>query len=169
MCHGRIVRYDIVGLPGLNADDYLGLSNPLAPAVSALMKPSRLGKVAQKFQSLLAMARSGVDEARLALLTNVVETYLKLDNAEQANFKALTATPEGKEIEMVVSVYEVRGIEKGKRETLLRLIELKFRSVQESIRVRLEAITDIDELDGLLDTIYNAQSIEEIWPVASPE
>ena len=71
--------YRAVGLPDLDADDYQNKDNPLAPALSALMRTSRLGKVAQKYESLRTMARSGLDEARLALLTNVVETYLPLN------------------------------------------------------------------------------------------
>ena len=47
------------------------------------MKGSRLGRVAQKYESLRSMALSGIDPARLALLTNVVESYLTLDLIEQ--------------------------------------------------------------------------------------
>lgn len=169
-----------------DAYDYLGIANPLAPAISALMKPSRLGKVAQKFQSLLALVRSGVDEARLTLLTNVVEKYLTLDDVERARFEALVATPEGKEVAMVVSVYEERGIEKGMAQgleqgiaqgiekgieqgilrgeckTLLRQIERKFGPVSQDVRGRLEAIMDVEELDRLADSILTAQSLEEM-------
>ncbi len=153
-------------MPDLKADDYLSRANPVAPAVSALMRTSQLGKVAQKFQSLLALARSGVDEARLTLLTNVVETYLKLNDVERASFDTLVATPDGKEVEMVVSVYEERGIEKGElraeRRTLLRQLEQKFGNVPDEIRSRIEAITVIAELDRLLDTVLIANSLNEM-------
>ena len=80
------------------ADDYQSLENPLAPALSGLMKRSRLGSVAQKYQSLRAMALSGIDPARLALLTNVVESYLSLDPGEQDQFSRLVQSPEGSEV-----------------------------------------------------------------------
>ncbi len=116
------------------------------------------------------------------LLTNVVEKYLKLDDEERASFEALMATPEGKEVKMVVSVYEERGIEKGikqdieqgiaqgvelgvargKCSTLLRLMERKFGTIPDDVRTRMEAITDVEELDRLLDVILMAGTLEEI-------
>lgn len=165
-----IYQYKVVGLPGLQADDYLESDNPLAPALGALMKPSRLGKVTQKYRSLVKMVRSGVDEARLTLLTNVVEQYLKLNGAEQTQFATLMDTPDGKEVEMVVSVYEQRGIEqgiergvvRGKISSLLYLMEHKFGTVSDTVRANLGAITDTAELDRLLGNVLTAQSIEEM-------
>lgn len=158
----NVFTYNAVGLPDLNADDYLALDNPLAPALSALMKTSRLGKVAQKFQSLLAMVRSGVDEARLTLLTNMLETYLTLDEVEQETFKALVEAPEGKEVQMVVSVYEERAALRAERKLLLRLMERKFGALPESIRAHMQAISDVEVLDQLADSILTAQSLEEM-------
>lgn len=83
---------------------------------------------------------------------------------------------------MVVSVYEERGIEKGieqgraqgieegieqgvplgKRSALLRLMERKFGTVEQAVRERLEAITEPEVLDRLLDHILTANSIEEM-------
>lgn len=181
-----VFTYDAVGLPDLNADDYQTKDNPLAPALSALMRPSALGKVAQKYQSLRAMAQSGVDEARLALLTNVVETYLILDAVERQRFEALISTPEGAEIKQMISIYEQRGIEKGieqgiekgieqgiqkgieqgvvrgKRETLLRLLERKFGALSERVRTRVEQITGTEELDRLSDAILTSQSLADM-------
>ncbi len=123
---------------------------------------------------LLALVRSGVDEARLTLLTNVVEKYLKLDDVERVRFDELVATPEGKEVEMVVSIYEERGIEKGivqgveqgilrgERKTLLRLLERKFAPLPDSVRTRLEAITNAEELERLTDTILTAETLEDM-------
>src|ERR1051325_8714671 len=68
----NLLIYQAVGLPDLQADDYLASANPLGPALSALMKTTQLGKVAQKYQSLRAMAKSRIDDARKALLTNIV-------------------------------------------------------------------------------------------------
>jgi hypothetical protein len=62
----NVFTYNAVGLPDLSADDYQQTGNPLGPALGALMKTSRLGKVAQKYQALRAMAASRVDEAREA-------------------------------------------------------------------------------------------------------
>lgn len=141
----NVLYYNAIGLPDLQADDYQELENPLGPGLSALMKTSKLGRVAHKFQSLRAMARSHIDPARKALLNNVVETYLTLNDAEKSELQEIIGTPEGEEVRTMISVYEQRGIDKGiekgreegietgvvrgKRDTLLRLMRRKFRRV----------------------------------------
>jgi hypothetical protein len=87
-------RYDAIGLPDLSADDYRELENPLAPALSALMRPGRLGRLAQKVASLRRVLLSEVDEARKSLLVNVIEKYLPLSAAEAAQFETLIGQEE---------------------------------------------------------------------------
>jgi hypothetical protein len=166
----NVFTYQAVGLPDLKADDYQTIDNPLGPALSALMKTSRLGKVAQKYHSLRAMARSRVDEARKALLTNVVETYLTLEADEQAAFQELVSTSEGEEVSEMISIYEQRGIEKGieqgigrgKRDTLLGLLHHKFGELPDNVRAHVEAVTDIGELDRLTYQVLLASTLEEM-------
>jgi hypothetical protein len=178
----NVFSYQAVGLPDLNADDYQTIDNPLGPALSALMKTSRLGKVAQKYHSLRAMARSRIDEARKALLTNVIETYLTLEADEQVKFKELIAAPEGKEVSEMISIYEQRGIEKGieqgiekgieqgieqgivrgKRDSLLRQMRLKFGGLPDQARKHIESLVDMHELDRLTDRVLQASNLDEM-------
>ncbi len=108
----------------------------------------------------------------------MVETYLMLNDQERESFATLVATSEVKEVQMVVSIYEERGIEKGiqqgitqgiaqgvtrgEQKLLLRLIERKFGHVPEDVRSRVEAITDLEAIEQLADTILTAQSLEEM-------
>ncbi len=182
----NVFTYDAVGLPDLQADDYQDRDNPLTPALSALMKPSRVGRVTQKYQSLLIMAQLRIDDARRALLTNVVETYLSLDAQEEAAFNRLAASQEGEEIRKMISVYEQRGIEQGikrgieqgiqqgiergiehgiaigERQTLLRQLVRKFGELPNSVREHVEALSDIEELNRLADLILQASTLEEM-------
>ncbi len=182
--------YRTVGLPDLSADEYLARESPLAPALGALMKPSRLGPVAQKYESLRKLAVARLDDARRAVLTNIVETYLALDPAEQSEFERLLAEPAAAEVREMISIYEQRGIEQGiergieqgiergieqgiergieqgiaigERRTLLRLLQLKFGDLPEAVRARIEALTDTAELDRLSDRILHASSLAEM-------
>ena len=120
------------------------------------------------------MAQSSIDPARLALLTNGVETYLKLDEAESKAFETLVASPEGAEVREKISVYEQRGIEKGIEQgieqgiergrcaVLIRLMQQKFGALPDTIVLRIEAITNAVELDRLTDSILTANSIEQM-------
>src|SRR5262249_42750205 len=75
-------RYRVVGLPDLSADAYREQENPLAPALSALMKSSRSGRALHKWLTLKRVAESDLDEARQSLLAHVIETYLPLGKRE---------------------------------------------------------------------------------------
>lgn len=44
----------------------------------------------------------------------------------------------------------------------LHLMESKFGEVPEGVRLRIEAITDLMELDRLADSILTAQSLEQM-------
>ncbi len=162
----NIFKYQAVGLRDLQADDYQDLENPLGPALSALMKPCRRGRVIQKYRSLRAMARIGIDESRKALLTNVVETYLRLSEQELTEFDQLMTAPEGEEIREMISIYEQRGIEKGiaigERRTLLRQLKLKFGEVPEAVRERIESLSDTEELQTLADRVVQANTLAEM-------
>jgi hypothetical protein len=62
----NLFTFQAVGLPDLSADDYIDSNNPLGAALSSLMKTSRLGRVAQQFQTLKVAAQSEFDDTRSA-------------------------------------------------------------------------------------------------------
>jgi hypothetical protein len=119
-----------------------------------------------------------LDAARLALLTNVVESYMKLDGQEQSQFVELVAAPGGEEVKEMISVYEERGIEKGieqgiekgieqgiargKQDTLLRQMNLKFGPLPAALREQVESVTDTQVLDYLTDRILSANTLDEM-------
>lgn len=166
--------YQAVGLPDMQADEYLAKASPLSSALSALMRVGRLGKAVQKYQSLLKIAGSELDEAHKALLANVVETYLKLDVNEVADFQRMVARPEAEEVREMISVYEARGIEKGrvqgieqgiargKREMLMHLLAVKFGTLPENVRQKIETIEGTDALDTLSERVLTASTLEEM-------
>lgn len=158
--------YTAVGLPDMQADDYLERDSPLASALSALMRVSQQGKSVQKYQSLQKIAGSGLDEARKALLANIVETYLKLTATEKTDFEQMIARPEAEEIREMISVYEERGIEKGivagQRRVLLHLLTTKFGKLPKKIRQQVEAIESSEALDALSERILTATSLEDM-------
>ena len=107
-------------------------------------------------------------ERQKVVSINVIEAFLVLDDQQQAEFDALLATPEGKEVRDMITVYEQRGIEKGieqgvvlgKRETLLRLMRQKFGELRGKVQKDVEAISDTRELDKLLDRLMTATNLD---------
>jgi len=54
------------------------------------------------------------------------------------------------------------GREKGKRETLLRLLAKKFGSLSEDVTAHVRALQSADEIDRYLDRVLTATSLEEM-------
>jgi hypothetical protein len=131
---------------------------------------------------LLRIARAVMDEARKALLVNCVETYLRLDEKEQALYEELVAQPEQKEVKEMLTVYEERGIAigeqrgiaigeqrgiaigtvRGKRDATLRVLRKKFGTLPKAVEARIQAMETEAELDALLDAVLTAQSLDDL-------
>ncbi len=57
---------------------------------------------------------------------------------------------------------EEKGVLNGKRETLLRLLAQKFGPLPVSVTARVEAEESARELDGWLERILTASSLQEL-------
>lgn len=168
--------YQAVGLPDLNGADYEARDdNPLAPALSVLMRPGPAQRRARRW-ALLLSKRSvrALDEARQALLFNLWETYLPLGPREQTELRQLLGEPQFEEVRQVTTMFERWGIEKGieqgieqgvvrgKRDTLLRLARRKFGVLPPNVVTRIEATAAEAQLDVLLDRVLTAASPSDL-------
>jgi predicted transposase/invertase (TIGR01784 family) len=161
-------RYRSVALAQLSAEEYVGAS-PLAAALSALM---RRGKnpdaLPLRREMLRRVLESNLDDALKYLLLNVIETYFRLSQQESERFRRLLSGKENRKMEDVELTYfdelELKGVLKGKRETLLRLLATKFGTLPEATVARINAVTSEAEIDGYLDRFVAATSLEDIAP-----
>ena len=120
------------------------------------------------------MVQSRLDEARKALLANLIETYLPLGAAEEAEFERLVAQPEAKEVRDMITIYEQRGIEKGieqgieqgilrgKKDTLLHLMQSKFGELPVTIVAKVRSLSSVEDVNSLTDRILSAASLEQM-------
>jgi hypothetical protein len=158
--------YDAVGLPDMEADEYLDRDNPLAPALSVLMRSGPAGRLAQKLQALRRVLSSEVDEARKSLLVNIIQTYAPLEATEEAEVDALIEAETRKEIDAMLMTWEdkviARGVVKTKRATLIRQLRHKFGELPEDLEARIQKIEADDELEALLDRVIDAKSLDEM-------
>ena len=116
-------RYTSIGLPDLSAEEYLEKDNILAPALSVLMRLEGMNRVIRKLKALDRLIQAPVDEARIFLLTSIVEKYSKLTPEEQEEFNALAVRQEAIEMKEYVTDYEKRGIKIGISQGLEQGIE----------------------------------------------
>ena len=153
--------YAVIGIRDLSADDYLKRNEPFASAFSAFMRVSKEGRVTQKVRSMQTIAISEENDARKVMQANVVERYLKLNEAEQTDYARRAQENDAKEIGKMVDIFEERGIVKSGRKNLLKVLRRKFGEVPEPLTAQIEAIAAADELDALFDRALDAASLPE--------
>jgi hypothetical protein len=82
-------RYHYVGLPALNADDYLNGDNWLGVALSALMRIAPGRAVDHGVAALRRIGDAPVTDQQKYLLGECVEAYLPVSEVEAARFQAI--------------------------------------------------------------------------------
>jgi predicted transposase YdaD len=163
-------RYVAFGLAGCDPEEYLGRPEPLAWALAALMRRGHLARPALKLACMGRIVAATMDEARRMLLVNCVEAYLELNPEEAAEYSALCAVRENREVKTMAATWSERleakgmerGLEKGLRalrKVLLSLLEQKFGPIPEATRTRVEAISSLERLTRLSERVLTARSL----------
>ena len=171
------VRFDyhLIKLSQLDHRRFLESDNPLAFALMAKMKYTRRQRVRLKADFLRLILRAGIDPARQSLLVDFVETYMPLAAVEQTQFTKLVQVDETyREVEQMVTTYELagikkgmekgmeKGLEKGKLVALMLLLENRFAKLPEDVRRKVERIHSSQRIDELLLAVLNAKSLSEL-------
>ena len=99
-------------------------------------------------------------EERKILLLNFIDACLPLSDEDENEFRRLLAI-ECKEISDMLFVYEERGILRGKREMLLKLMRRKFGTLPESVEASIRAVKVAAELDRLAERMLDAPLLRE--------
>lgn len=150
---------------------------PLATALAALMKPGPGGRPTLKIALIRRVQTTRIDPARLSLIMNVIQSYLRLDPTEQQAFHDQLLA----EGDTIVEATELtwaeefiqRGLEQGleqgreqgalaaKRETALLQLHARFGDLGPAVEARIAAADDL-ALNHILASIVLAQSLEEV-------
>jgi len=150
-------NYGVVQLNQLNWRDFLQQENPVASALMAKMNiaPSERPRVKAECLRLLATLR--LDPARMKMIGGFVDTYLKLNAAEEEIFQTEIAKFEVAKQEVVMEIvtsWELKGIQKGKLEIIMRLLNRKVGAVTPELEegIRQLSTTQLEDLaEALLD------------------
>ena len=171
--------YQAVGLPDLDANQYLSRPGALSPALSSLMRLAGTRRVIRRLKTIGQAGILQADEARQALLLAVIEKYLPLNADEQSEFDQLLTDPTKTEEQKVMLTYEKRGYDKGieqgiergieqgikegilrgARRTLLGLLRARFGEVPQGAVDKVNA-APLDEIDALTTATLSAPTLD---------
>ena len=173
--------YYSLSLARSRAEDFLACDQPLAWALAALTRPQTLSRAEHKMACLRRIAAARLDDLRRFLLVNCVDCYLELDSRDAEELKALFARGDTEEVRAMstrrltwVEQFEEKGWhkgvdkglelgrEQGVRQTLLRLLRLRFGPLSDDVQQQIEAISSVERLNQMAEQILVARSLEEM-------
>jgi hypothetical protein len=163
--------YHLIKLKDLDARTFLREESPLAVALAAKMHYDKQQRVRLKADFLRLIVGAPLDDARRHMLVEFIETYMMLPKAEQQAFEKLVAVePEYEGVTTVMTIYEKRGVEKGRqegevaglRQAVLVAAQSSFGEVPQALSHSVRETDDGKALTALLETICRASSVDDV-------
>ena len=153
-------EYAYVGLPALDATEYVAGPNLLGVALAALMRVPAEDRARLKAEGLERIAISGENEARKYLFAECFDNYLKLGETERAEYERLQAERfvEGK---TMATGWLEQGRVRGLREAACKQLEKKFGPLGPDVPLQLDRLP-IERIEQLLIEILDAESLDDL-------
>ncbi|OUL26575.1 flagellar assembly protein H [Nostoc sp. T09] len=146
-------NYGVVQLNQLNWRDFLQQENPVASALMAKMNiaPSERPRVKSECLRLLATLR--LDPARMKMISGFVDTYLKLNAAEEEIFQTEIAKFESAKQEVVMEIVTSWQLQ-GRLEIVMRQLNKKFGAVTPKLEERIRQLSP-SQLEDLAEALLD--------------
>ena len=175
-------HYRSVALARLDAQSYVDRGNPVAAALAALMNRRRTNdSLTLRAVMFQRVAESTMDNARKLLLTNMIETYFTIAPKHEKRFRGIMRQEDYREAQKMQLTWADKmkeegrnegrekgrqeghreGIVEGKRVALIQQLNMKFDTVPEATRARVQSLS-LDELDTYLERVLSAETLEEM-------
>jgi len=172
-----VFHYQVLGLSGCRAEEWLARPEPIAWAFAALMRPGSWSRAELKLECLRRIATSDVTGLRKQALVNWVETYVQLTGQDALELQRLLDLEGNEEIKTMELTWlgqaEARGMEKGvekgiakgverMRRVVLRLMTQRFGAVPAKVRRKIEAIDSLEPLADLAERVLVVDSVGDL-------
>lgn len=166
-------EYLYVGLPALDAVEYVQGDNWLGVALAALMKIPNDRVAWLGAEALRRIQGAPLSDQERFLLGECVQAYLPLDEAQQHEFERLLSTEIYHGVQAMNTTWYEKGLEQGiergieqgvakeRRDSLRELLEERFGPLAPAVLARLEQLP-VERLQPLRRAILKAQSLDEL-------
>jgi Domain of unknown function (DUF4351) len=154
-------QYLYVGLPALDAIEYLQGDNWLGVALSALMKIPADKAAWLGAEALRKITDAPLSDQQRFLLGECVQAYLPLDERQQAEFEKLVSNESYKGVQSMNTTSYEKGMEKGRREMLCELLEDRFGPLSAHVREKINDLPS-DRLKDLTKALLHAASLRDL-------
>jgi len=171
-------NYRKIQLNRLNWKDYLNQNNPIASALMSKMQIAQKDRPKVKAQCLRLLANLKLDPARMQLISGFVDTYLKLNQLEESEFKQEISTfsqPEKEKVMQITTSWMEQGLEQGleqgierglnrEKELVLRQLKRKLGQIAPVLESQIKAL-NIDIVESLGEALldFNSENDLKAW------
>jgi hypothetical protein len=168
-------QYPYVGLPGLNAENYINQDNWLGVALTALMRVPAERRAELARQAWRRLIQCPLNDYQRHLLFECVDIYTPLDPVErQAIETALLTDPDVGVRAMSMGLMEKwrqqgrqEGRQEGQRETVLKILTAQFGPLSANATERVNALSG-EDLDKLCVALATAKTLADLG-LAAPQ
>lgn len=157
-------KYLYVGLPALDAVEYVQGMNWLGVALAALMKIPKERIAWLGAEALRRITESPLPEQKRFLLGECVQAYLPLDAEQQQEFERLVTGESYRGVKAMNTTWFEKGVAKGReelRELVRQQLEERFGSLPPQALERLERLP-LDEVRTLGKKLLRTQTLGEL-------
>ncbi|WP_232432355.1 DUF4351 domain-containing protein [Chamaesiphon minutus] len=161
-----------IQLNQLNWRDFLKRPNPVAAALMAKMSIDPADRPRVKVECLRMIAKLKLDRARTFLLSGFIDSYLRLNSAEQEQFRVEVdkiKLPQEREniMEITTSWKEegrIEGRVEGQRALAIKLLTRKLGNLSPELLSRLNGLS-LDRVEALAEELLDFTSVGdlEVW------
>jgi hypothetical protein len=159
----RPVRFEYlyVGLPALDALEYVQGESWLGVALAALMRipPDRVAWLGA--ESLRRLQTATLSEQQRFLLGECVQAYLPLDEAQQREFERLLTTEAYQGVQAMNATWYEKGVEAERRLALREVLEERFGPLSPAVAAALERLP-AERLQPLRKTALKAKALSDL-------
>jgi hypothetical protein len=160
-------NFEAIQLNRLDWQDFLAHPNPVAAALMSKMRIAPEDRPRVKAECLRLLALLGLNPARTKLVSGFVDTYLRLNEGEEAAFRAELGRIEPAQREGVMEIvtsWMEQGIEQGierERSLILRQLHRRIGALPEPLQEQVTALA-IDQLEALGEALLDFSSLADL-------
>lgn len=159
-----VFDFEVVQLNQLNWRHFVQKQNPVAAALMAKMNIARKDRPKVKFECLRLLSTLRLDKARTKMISGFVDTYLKLNQAEEQIFQSeiVKLEPVKQEAVMeIVTSWQLQGRQEGKLELVLRQLNRKIGLMAPDVEERIRTLT-VTQLENLAEALLDFTNAEDL-------
>jgi len=172
-------NYRVIQLNQLNWRDFLNRPNPVASALMSKMNIDKSDRPKVKAECLRLLATLKVNPAKMQLISGFIDTYLKLNQAEQKKFNTevnLFKQEEKEEVMQIVTSWMQEGIEQGikqgieqgikqrieqEKDLILRMLRRKLGEIDTGLETKVKRLK-IKQLELLAEELLDFSSLDDL-------